>query len=80
MEAGDTGSSNEVRVALGREGILWQQLTEERRQTFIRTLVRQVRYDGRTGNVTVLFANEVFEETGTGEETEFKSGAGGGAE
>jgi hypothetical protein len=44
-----------VRLALDRAGTSWRQLTEEGRQIFIRTAVRQVRYDGRTGQVTVQF-------------------------
>jgi hypothetical protein len=32
-----------------------------------RTLVRQVRYDGRTGKVTIRFDNEAFRETGSDE-------------
>ncbi len=55
---------NEVRLALQREKLTWNQLTEEGRQSFIRTLVRQVRYDGRTGNVTVQF--EELQVTGKG--------------
>src|SRR6266566_4192071 len=48
---------NKVRLALERAATSWPQLTEEGRQTFIRTLIRQVRYDGRTGKVTVQFEN-----------------------
>ncbi len=58
---------NEVRLALNRGATSWPELTEEGRQTFIRTLVRQVRYDGRTGKVTVQFENEAFAETATDE-------------
>ena len=55
---------NEVRLALQREKLTWNQLTDEGRQSFIRTLVRQVRYDGRTGSVTVQFDSEQVQVTG----------------
>ena len=57
---------NEVRLALQREGLTWNQLTDEGRQSFIRRLVRQVCYDGRTGNVTVQFDSEEVQGTGEG--------------
>jgi hypothetical protein len=38
-------------------------LTEAQLRIFIRTLVRQVRYDGRTGKVTVRFDNGASQET-----------------
>ena len=56
---------NEVVLALDRAGISWSQFTEDGRQRFIRTLVKQVRYDGRSGSVTVQFDPEAFRE-GTG--------------
>jgi site-specific DNA recombinase len=56
--AADTSAANQVRLALDRAAISWGQLTEERKRIFIRTLVKQVRYDGRTGNVTVRFDQE----------------------
>jgi site-specific DNA recombinase len=37
---------------------LWDQLTTWEQETFLRTLVAQVRYDGRTGEVTVGFHSE----------------------
>jgi hypothetical protein len=58
---------NEVRLALDRAAISWRELSDQRRQTFIRTLVRQVRYDGVTGRVTVRFDHEAFGETATNE-------------
>jgi site-specific DNA recombinase len=58
---------NEVRLALDRAAISWRELSDQRRQTFIRTLLRQVRYDGRTGRVTVRFDHEAFGETATNE-------------
>jgi hypothetical protein len=45
-------------------------MTDEQRQIFIRTLVRQVRYDGRTGKVTVQFDNGPSRETATDETTD----------
>jgi site-specific DNA recombinase len=61
MAADDT-DRNEVRLALDRAATSWEQLTDERRQRFIRTLVKRVRYDGRTGNVTVQFDHAAFRE------------------
>jgi site-specific DNA recombinase len=58
--------SNEVRVALDRAATSWRELTEEQLRVFIRTLVKQVRYDGRTGRVTVRFDNGASRETATG--------------
>jgi hypothetical protein len=60
-----SGASNEVLLALDRAATSWRQLTDERRPIFIRTLVKQVRYDGRTGKVTIRFDNEAFQETTT---------------
>jgi hypothetical protein len=57
--------SNEVRVALDRGAISWQELTDEQRPTFIRSLLRQVRYDGRTGKVTPRFDTKSSGETTT---------------
>jgi site-specific DNA recombinase len=54
---------NEVRLALDRAGTPWREMTDDQRQIFIRTLVREVRYDGRTGNVVVQFDNGVYRET-----------------
>jgi hypothetical protein len=42
-------------------------MTDDQRRIFIRTLVRQVRYDGRTGKVTVRFDNGTSRETETEE-------------
>jgi hypothetical protein len=58
---------NEVRVALDRAATSWWELSEQGRQTFIRTLVRRVRYDGRTGQVTIQFDHEAFREAPTDE-------------
>jgi site-specific DNA recombinase len=69
MADDDSGTPNEVCLALERAATSWRQLTGERRQTFVRMLVRQVRYDGRTGKVTVRFDNEAFQETATDEVT-----------
>lgn len=44
---------NEVVLALNRAGMFWSQFTEDAGQKFIRRLVKQVRYIGRTGSVTV---------------------------
>ena len=71
---------NEVRLALERAATSWRQLTDERRQPFIRALVRQVRYDGRTGQVTVQFDNGELGETATDEATDRIEGEGNGNE
>jgi site-specific DNA recombinase len=60
-------TANEVRVALDRAATSWRELTDERRQTFIRTVVRRVRYDGRTGQVTIQFDHDAFREAPTDE-------------
>jgi len=60
LMADDAGTPNKVRLALERAATSWGQLTGEQKQTFVRTLVRQVRYDGRTGKVTIQFDNEAF--------------------
>ena len=73
--ADESDTMNEVRVALDRAATSWSQLTGEGRQTFIRTLVRKVCYDGRTGKVTVQFGNEAFGEAQTDEVT-IKEGNG----
>jgi site-specific DNA recombinase len=51
----DASEINQVRRALEREAAPWSQLTEERKTIFLRTLIKQVRYDGRTGTVSVRF-------------------------
>jgi hypothetical protein len=71
MAADGSGETNEVRLALERAAASWEQLTGEQRQTFIRALVRQVRYDGRSGNVTVQFDSEAFRETTAGEGADY---------
>lgn len=48
----------EVERALSDFDPLWERLTTSEQESFIRTLVTQVRYDGRTGNVTVAFHSE----------------------
>lgn len=45
----------EVEVALREFEPLWEQLSTWEKERFIRTLVEEVRYDGRTGTVTVGF-------------------------
>jgi site-specific DNA recombinase len=48
----------EVAAALQKFDPLWSQLTTWEKETFIRSLVAHVRYDGRTGEVTVGFHSE----------------------
>ncbi len=48
----------EVQEALLKFDPLWEQLTTPEQETFIRTLVAQVKYDGTTGDVTIGFRSE----------------------
>jgi len=52
----------EVQQALLKFEPLWGELTTREQETFIRTLVAQVRYDGRTGEVTIGFRSEGIKE------------------
>jgi hypothetical protein len=54
---------NEVAAALFRGGFLWEGMSEPERERFIRALVREIRYDGRSGRVTLRFDSEAFRET-----------------
>lgn len=47
-----------VQTALLRFDPLWEQLTISEQETFIRTLVNHVKYDGTTGEVTIGFHND----------------------
>lgn len=47
-----------VREALSRFDPLWEHLNTREQETFIRTLVAEVRFDGTTGTVTVGFRSE----------------------
>ncbi len=53
-----TADPGEVADALLKFDPLWGQLSTREQESFIRTLVAQVRYDGRTGEVTVGFHSE----------------------
>jgi site-specific DNA recombinase len=48
----------EIQTALLRFDPLWEQLTTAEQETFIRTLVHQVKYDGTTGEVTIGFHSD----------------------
>jgi hypothetical protein len=48
----------ELQDALGKFEPLWDQLTTAEQERFIRVLVTEVRYDGRTETVTVGFRSE----------------------
>jgi site-specific DNA recombinase len=52
----------DVQAALLKFDPLWEQLTTAERETFIRTLVAQVKYDGTTGDVTIGFRSEGIKE------------------
>ena len=45
----------DLEVALKRFDPLWEQMSSHEQERFIRALVEQVRYDGKSGNVTVSF-------------------------
>ncbi len=45
----------DVETALHEFDPLWEQLSTWEQERFIRTLVEQVRYDGKTGTVTLGF-------------------------
>jgi site-specific DNA recombinase len=47
--------TKDVEAALHEFDPLWEQLSTWEQERFIHTLVEQVRYDGRTGTVTVGF-------------------------
>jgi site-specific DNA recombinase len=51
-----------VQEALSRFEPLWEHLTTSEKERFIRALVTEVRYDGRTGSVTVGFRSEAVKE------------------
>ena len=48
----------EIQTALLRFDPLWEQLTTAEQETFIRTLVHQVKYNGATGEVTIGFHSD----------------------
>jgi hypothetical protein len=52
---GGTANPKEVETALHAFDPLWEQLSTAEQERFIRTLVDQVRYDGKTGTVTLGF-------------------------
>jgi len=52
----------DVQTALLKFDPLWEQLTTSEQETFIRTLVAQVKYDGTTGDVTIGFRSEGIKE------------------
>ena len=70
MAADTSNITNEVRLALERAASSWTQLTDEQRRTFIRGLVKQVRYDGRSGKVTVRFDQQALADRPSGEPQE----------
>jgi site-specific DNA recombinase len=51
----DAADPKEVETVLQEFDPLWEQLSTWEQERFIRTLVDQVRYDGKTGTVTVGF-------------------------
>lgn len=48
----------DVQTALLKFNPLWEQLTTSEQETFIRTLINRVKYDGTTGEVTIGFHND----------------------
>lgn len=53
---------DEVKEALARFDPLWEHFTSWERESFIRTLVSGVRFDGRTSEVTVAFRSEALKQ------------------
>jgi site-specific DNA recombinase len=51
-------NAEEVENALHHFDPLWEQLSTWEHERFIRTLVDQVRYDGKTGTVTLAFRSQ----------------------
>jgi hypothetical protein len=45
----------DIQEALLKFGPLWEHLTISEQETFIRTLIGNVKYDGTTGEVTIGF-------------------------
>jgi hypothetical protein len=52
----------DVQEALLKFDPLWEQLSTWERERFIRALVKEVRYDGPSGTVTVGFLSEGIKE------------------
>jgi site-specific DNA recombinase len=59
---GQMAEPADVKDAILRFDPLWEQLTSWQKEQFIRTLVAAVKYDGRTGTVTVGFHSEGIKE------------------
>jgi site-specific DNA recombinase len=58
----ERANPKDVEAALHKFTPLWEQLSTWEQERFIRTLVEQVRYDGRTGTVTVGFRSRGIRE------------------
>jgi hypothetical protein len=56
----------DIQEALARFEPLWEQLNTQEREHFIRALVTEVRYDGRTQTVTLGFHSEAIRELCSG--------------
>lgn len=54
--------AQEVEAALADFGTLWEQLSTWEKERFIRALVEHVRYDGKTGTVTLGFRSRGIKE------------------
>jgi site-specific DNA recombinase len=54
--------TKDVEEALHEFESLWEQLSAWEQERFIRTLVEQVRYDGKTGTVTLGFRSRWIKE------------------
>src|SRR5260370_7914447 len=60
--SGSTEDPGDVGEALTKFDPLWEQLTTWEQERFVRALVKEVRYDGRTETVTVGFLSESIKE------------------
>ena len=56
----------ELKQALEKFELLWEHMTTWEQEKFIRALVKEVRYDGRTGAVTLSFHSSAIRELCSG--------------
>ena len=59
---GDTVNSQDLKMALKEFDPLWEQLSTWEKEQFIRTLVERVRYEGKTGTVSLGFRSKGIKE------------------
>ena len=59
---GDSVNSQDLKLALREFDPLWEQLSTWEKEQFIRTLVERVRYEGKTGTVSLGFRSKGIKE------------------